>query len=450
MQESTRPTVLTNLALPRRIVPGAGVRSRARLGLSRRLVRARSRLGISGGGARRVTFGGPDGRRAERVLARDAPGAEFFTSKPATITGRKSPGTEAESASPRGRDLRSGARHQRAAAEQLAIAQSCDQRGNNPPTQRGLLLTLTPHPNHTPQLNPFGAEIRPDRPTRATNGVSRRLHPTNQRSTTRTPARPRSGDVARFALPSQTLDSINIFTAPRPRPPSAPALRRPSPPRRLASRSAASSSRSSATSLGISAPTSPHSASIRATYCAARSATEHASHLGSEVSLSSEHAATNDRSDASPSPGVGVGVGGPLLERARVRASQRLREQRRAVRRGSAPELGLVRLERVAHVREAEPAGRDAVPRGPPALRVRREPRRRVVPRLLRVARRLREQSRERIRGALARVRSRRRAAHEASASARAERSRSSAASFAARRVSASAAFSNSAARLRF
>ena len=34
------------------------------------------------------------------------------------------------------------------AAEQLAIAQSCDQRGNNPPTQRGLLSTLT----STPQL----------------------------------------------------------------------------------------------------------------------------------------------------------------------------------------------------------------------------------------------------------------------------------------------------------
>ena len=32
------------------------------------------------------------------------------------------------------------------AAEQLAIAQSCDQRGNNPPTQRGLLSTLTSTP----------------------------------------------------------------------------------------------------------------------------------------------------------------------------------------------------------------------------------------------------------------------------------------------------------------
>ena len=85
-----------------------------------------------------------------RARRRDAPGSEFFTSKPATTTGRKSPGNGAESASLRGRDLRTGARQQRAAAEQLAIAQSCDQWGNNPPTQRGLLSALTPHPDVSP------------------------------------------------------------------------------------------------------------------------------------------------------------------------------------------------------------------------------------------------------------------------------------------------------------
>ena len=39
------------------------------------------------------------------------------------------------------------------AAEQLAIAQSCDQRGNNPPTQRGLLSTLTSTPQLTKIVN---------------------------------------------------------------------------------------------------------------------------------------------------------------------------------------------------------------------------------------------------------------------------------------------------------
>ena len=40
------------------------------------------------------------------------------------------------------------------AAEQLAIAQSCDQRGNNPPTQRGLLSTLTSTPQLTEKKTP--------------------------------------------------------------------------------------------------------------------------------------------------------------------------------------------------------------------------------------------------------------------------------------------------------
>ena len=70
-------------------------------------------------------------------------------SKTKTITGRKSPGNGAESAGPSGRDLRPGSD----AAEQLAIAQSCDQRGYNAPTQRGLLSALTPTPTPTSQTN---------------------------------------------------------------------------------------------------------------------------------------------------------------------------------------------------------------------------------------------------------------------------------------------------------
>ena len=70
-------------------------------------------------------------------------------SKTKTITGRKSPGNGAESAGPSGRDLRPGSD----AAEQLAIAQSCYQRGYNAPTQRGLLSALTPTPTPTSQTN---------------------------------------------------------------------------------------------------------------------------------------------------------------------------------------------------------------------------------------------------------------------------------------------------------
>ena len=58
-----------------------------------------------------------------------------------------------------GWDLRTGARQQRAAAEQLAIAQSCDQWGNNPPTQRGLLSALTPHPDVSPSSQDPGVPL---------------------------------------------------------------------------------------------------------------------------------------------------------------------------------------------------------------------------------------------------------------------------------------------------
>jgi hypothetical protein len=115
-----------------------------------------------------------------RARLRDAPGSEFFTSQPATTTGRKSPGNGAESASLRGRDLRSGARQQRAAAEQLAIAQSCDQWGNNPPTQRGLLSALTPHPD--PSLASQGKAPRASSPSRRI--PSRSSSPPRRRAST--------------------------------------------------------------------------------------------------------------------------------------------------------------------------------------------------------------------------------------------------------------------------
>ena len=82
--------------------------SRAR-GASSARGRAVSRRNSKGGGARRVTLGGRNGPhdRAQRFSRR---ASWNYSVEPMKITGRKSPGNAAESASLRGQDLRSGAR----------------------------------------------------------------------------------------------------------------------------------------------------------------------------------------------------------------------------------------------------------------------------------------------------------------------------------------------------
>ena len=124
--------------------------SRAR-GASSARGRAVSRRNSKGGGARRVTLGGRNGPHDSS--------AAIFASRLVELLSRtdedhraKIPGQCGGERQP-SRAGPSVRRSATSAAEQLAIAQSCDQRGNNPPTQRGLLSTLTSTPQLTKIVN---------------------------------------------------------------------------------------------------------------------------------------------------------------------------------------------------------------------------------------------------------------------------------------------------------
>ena len=118
-----------------------------------------------GGGARRVTLGGRNGPHDSS--------AAIFASRLVELLSRtdedhraKIPGQCGGERQP-SRAGPSVRRSATSAAEQLAIAQSCDQRGNNPPTQRGLLSTLTSTPQpQNPQVHRRARKTPPSRPSR--------------------------------------------------------------------------------------------------------------------------------------------------------------------------------------------------------------------------------------------------------------------------------------------
>ena len=263
--------------------------SRAR-GASSARGRAVSRRNSKGGGARRVTLGGRNGPhdRAQRFSRR---ASWNYSVEPMKITGRTSGQCGGERQPSRAGP--SVGRSATSAAEQLAIAQSCDQRGNNPPTQRGLLSTLTSTPQLTKIVNHRLTVFSPRSRSRAFRRRNRRCVFVHTITTSPeeffhfhdiiqhyvSPSSLRRAVVDGFALLRFVVAAFLRVAA---RPASASSARR----------------RPQGTSPTFS---SEHSASTLRQYAAALCSTGHRSHRGSETSGSNAHAATNDASGFFPS-----------------------------------------------------------------------------------------------------------------------------------------------------